>query len=407
MIEFFVSVIIMLIAARIFGEIFQRLKQPALVGELLAGIIIGPSLFNIVQTSDSLKVLTNLAVFFLMFLAGLELHPQEIRKAGKGAAIVSAAAFVIPFVSGYIVSDYLGFSTVTSLFVGLTLAITAVPVNAVVLMEFGMLKSKIGTTVLTAGVINDILSLIVLGIIIQMSASGGQELDYGQIGVSIFTIIIFLSEIALLAFIFGQVNHRLRDRVSPHFKKLRGREAAFGIMFIAAIGLSVLAQYVGLHFVIGAFFAGLIIYREVIGKENFERVSTVFSAITFGLFAPLFFVFIGLEINAQSVAGSIPLLIIILGVAISGKIAGGLIGAKIAGFSGAEGRTISYLMNSRGMVELVIATVGLELGILNLTLFSIVVVVGFITTIMSPVMARRSLCKLQDGTNREATEILP
>ncbi|MGQ0638407.1 MAG: cation:proton antiporter [Nitrososphaerota archaeon] len=396
----------MLVSAKILGELFQRLKQPALVGELLAGIIIGPSLFNIVQTSDSLKVLTNLAVFFLMFLAGLELHPQEIRKAGKGAAIVSIAAFVIPFVSGAWISDYLGFSNITSLFVGLTLAITAVPVNAIVLMEFGMLKSKIGTTVLTAGVINDILSLIVLGIIIQISESGSQEFDIGATGVSVFVIVIFLAVIGLLSYIFGQASHTIRERISPQFQKLRGREAAFGIMFIVAIGMALVAEYVGLHFVIGAFFAGLIIYRELVGHENFERVRTVFSAITFGLFAPIFFTFIGLEINAPSIAGSIPLFSIILAVAIIGKIVGGLLGAKIAGFSLSEGKTISYLMNSRGMVELVIATVGLELGILDLTLFSVVVLVGFITTIMSPIMARRSLRGLQDksGINDKKPE---
>jgi Kef-type K+ transport system membrane component KefB len=366
-----------------------------LVGELLAGIIIGPSLFGLVQTSEPLKVLTQLAVFFLMFLAGLELHPQEIRKAGKGAAAVSIAAFVVPFTAGAGVANMLGVSTIPSLFIGLTLAITAVPVNAIVLMEFGMLKSKIGTTVLTAGVINDILSLIVLGIIIQMAESGEQALDFNQLGTSTFTITVFLSLVVLLGYIFGQTSERLRQRFTPHVKKLRGRESSFAIMIIAAIGMSLAAEYVGLHFIIGTFFAGLLIYREIIGHENYERISNVLSAITFGFFAPLFFAFIGLEVNAQTIsAQTIPLFVILLGVAIGGKIAGSLIGAKIAKFSGPEAKTISYLMNSRGMVELVIATVGLELGILDLTLFSVVVLIGFATTIMSPVMARRSLARL-------------
>jgi len=400
LVEFFIAIIILLIAARILGEIFQRLKQPALVGELLSGIIIGPSLLGLVETSEPLQVVTQLGIFFLMFLAGFELHPQEIKKAGRAAAIISFVAFVVPFSGGAVVSNMLGVPIIPSLFIGLTLAITAVPVNAIVLMEFGMLKSKIGTTVLTAGVINDILSLIVLGIIIQMAESGTETFDFSQLGTSVFTIMIFLSLVVLLGYIFGQTSERLRQKFSAHMQKLRGRESSFAIMIIAAIGMSLAAEYVGLHFVIGAFFAGLLIYREIIGHENYERTSNVLSVITFGFFAPLFFAFIGLEVNATSISGqTIPFFVILLGVAIGGKIAGSIIGAKIAKFSGPEGRTISYLMNSRGMVELVIAMVGLELGILDLTLFSVVVLIGFATTIMSPIMARRSLAHIKVSQN--------
>lgn len=121
------------------------MKQPALVGHLLAGVIIGPSLLNIVHPSESFDVVIDLAIFFLMFLAGLELHPQEIKRAGRNAIALSVLAFVVPFGGGAFVADFLGFSLVTSLFVGLALAITAVPVSAVVLMEFGLLQKKNGS----------------------------------------------------------------------------------------------------------------------------------------------------------------------------------------------------------------------------------------------------------------------
>jgi len=140
--SFFFNIIILLVSALILGEVFKRIKLPSLVGHLLAGVIIGPSLLNIVQPSESFKVITDVAVFFLMFLAGLHLRPEEILKAGKHSVVLSVLAFVIPFGAGAEVAYLFGLPILTSLFVGLALAITAIPVSAAVLMEFGLLKSK-------------------------------------------------------------------------------------------------------------------------------------------------------------------------------------------------------------------------------------------------------------------------
>ena len=382
-----VNIVIMLVTALALGEIFKRLKQPALVGHLLAGVIIGPSLFNVVHPDESLETLINLAIFFLMFLAGLELHPEEIRRAGKNAIFLSILAFIVPFASGVLISDFIGLEIITSLFIGLTLAITAVPVSAVVLMEFGLLKSKMGSTIMTAGIVDDILSLITLAIILQLAQNGG-DLEVGEIGFSVVKIAAFLGGIFALIFILKRTHHWLPQKLSPIFSKLQTREAGFGVLLITAFGFSVLAEAVGLHFVIGTFFAGLLVYQEIIGKENMEKISGVFSAITFGFLSPIFFAFIGIEFYAQSILEHLPLFAILLAVAIVGKIGGGFIGGKIAGFSNSDSAIIGYLVNSRGMVELVIATIGFELGIIDKTLFTVIVAIGFITTIMAPIMAR-------------------
>jgi Kef-type K+ transport system membrane component KefB len=387
---FFINIVIMLVTALALGEVFKRIHQPALVGHLLAGVIIGPSLLNIVQPDESLETVINLSIFFLMFLAGLELHPEQIRKAGKNAIILSVLAFIVPFVGGVVVSDILGLEMITSLFIGLTLAITAVPVSAVVLMEFGLLQSKMGSTIMTAGIVDDILSLITLAIILQLAQNGG-EIEFGEIGFSIFKIVAFLGGIFLLIFILKKTHHWLPQKFSPFFEKLKTREAGFGILLVSALGLSLIAEAVGLHFVIGTFFAGLLVYKELVGFENVEKINDVFSAITFGFLSPIFFAFIGMEFYAQSLADHLPLFLILLAVAIAGKIGGGFIGGKLTGFSNSESKIIGYLVNSRGMVELIIATIGFELGIIDQTLFTVIVAVGFITTIMAPIMARIAL----------------
>lgn len=388
--ELFVSVIVILVAARVLGELFQRIKQPPLIGELLAGIIVGPSIFGIVHFNQDLGVLSDLAVFFLMLLAGLEMDPKEIRKAGRYAIVISVIAFFTPFALGSIVAHLFGLTVVKSLFMGLLLSITAVPVSAIVLMQFGILRSRLGNIVITAAVINDILSLIVLSIVLQMAASsqGGAAIDAGKVAVSGANIAAFLGGIFAFDILLRKTGHWLPARVEPYFKKLQTKEAAFGILLIMTIALSLIAQQIGLHFIIGTFFSGLIIYKEMIGRQNFSRVYGIISAITFGFFAPIFFAIIGIEINLQSLVNSIPLFAALLGVAVVTKIGGGYIAARIVKIKNDTGLAIGFLMNGRGMVELVIASIGFAAGIIDLPLFTVAVAIGFVTTMMAPVTAK-------------------
>jgi Kef-type K+ transport system membrane component KefB len=387
--QLFVSIVIILVAARVLGELFQRFRQPPLVGEILAGVIIGPSVLALVAPSADLRVLSDLAVFFLMFLAGLEMDPRDIRKAGRSAIVISLIAFFAPLLAGTYVSLLFGLATMQALFMGLLLSITAVPVSAMVLMQFGILNSKLGNTVITAAVINDIMSLIFLSIILQISAEGSSgKLNFGELAMSGVKIAAFLGGIFLFDILFRKTADWLPRRVEPIFKKLQTKEAAFGILLITTITISLIAQEIGLHFVIGTFFSGLVVYKEMIGRQNFSRVYGIISAITFGFFAPIFFSLIGIEFNIQSLVNAIPLFIALLAVAIATKIAAGYAGAKLVGFTKDTSLAIGFLMNGRGMVELVIATIGFAAGILDLTLFSIAVAIGFVTSLLAPITSR-------------------
>jgi Kef-type K+ transport system membrane component KefB len=387
--QLFVSIIIILVAARILGEVFQRIKQPPLVGEILAGVIIGPSVFAVVSPTADLRVMSDLAVFFLMFLTGLEMNPKEIRKAGRSAIVISLLAFFTPFLAGTYVSLLFGLAVVQSLFMGLLLSITAVPVSAIVLMQFGILNSKLGNNVITAAVINDILSLIVLSIILQVSAGGeGSQLEIANLASSGVKIAAFLGGIFLFDILFRKTADWLPKRVEPFFHKLQTKEAAFGILLITTIAISLIAQDIGLHFIIGTFFSGLVVYKEMIGKHNFNRVYSIISAITFGFFAPIFFALIGIELDIQTLYSSIPLLLALLLVAITTKVAAGYLGAKLVGFTRETSLAIGFLMNGRGMVELVIASIGFAAGIIDSTLFSVAVAIGLATSVLAPITSR-------------------
>jgi Kef-type K+ transport system membrane component KefB len=408
--QLFVSIVIILVAARVLGELFQRIKQPPLVGELLAGIIIGPSLLGFVLPSTDLHVLSNLAVFFLMLLAGLEMDPHQIRKVGKPAIVISLVAFFFPLLAGANVALYLfGLTGVQSLFMGLLLSITAVPVTAIVLMQFGILNSKLGNTVMAAAVVNDILSLIVLSIVLQIHTTEGTggEISFENVAWSGAKIAAFLAGIFIFDILFRKSAGWLPNRVEPFFKKyLRTKEAAFGILLTTTIAISLIAQDVGLHFIIGTFFSGLVVYREMIGRQNFIRVRGIISAITFGFFAPIFFALIGVEFHAQSLVSAIPLFLVLLGTAIVTKILAGYTGAKIARFSNETSLAIGFLMNGRGMVELVIASIGFTAGILDLTLFSVAVGIGFITTLLAPITSKPFVGIAKSKGSQDVTVII-
>jgi Kef-type K+ transport system membrane component KefB len=403
--DLFVSIIIILVSARVLGELAQRFHQPALVGEILAGIIIGPSLLLIVVPGEDLVVLSEIAVFFLMFLAGLEMHPEEIKKSGKSAIVISSLAFVLPLLGGVGISLLFELDTIQAMFMGLLLSITAVPVSAIVLMEFGIIRTKLGNTVITAAVINDIFSLVILSIILQLdNINSPGKIDYTAIGFSVINIGSFIGGIFMIDLFFRKTSHWLPKRMAPLFSKMKTKEAAFGMLLITTITTSLIAQEVGLHFIIGTFFSGLIVYKQIIGKKNFDRVYGIVSAISFGLFAPIFFALIGIQFNAQSLFNAVPLLLALLTVAVFGKVGGGLLGARLAKFNKEQSLSIGFLMNGRGMVELVIASIGFSAGILDVKLFSVAVAIGVITTIMAPVLARSSIEKSKTKTRHSFLE---
>ena len=379
-------IVLSLALAKVLGELFRRMKQPSLVGELLAGVILGPSLFAILEPNDSMTILANVSVFFLIFMAGLELKLSEIRKSSKSALILAIFGFTIPFISGYYVCTLFGFGQIQSLFVGLLLSITAIPVSSMILMEFGILKSRIGTTVITAALINDIMAMIVFSLIL-IYPTDNQPFDYTEVGLMGAKIAIFFAVLATVIFVMNKTN-LTSEKIEPLIQKLRTKEAGVGILISLGFLIALFAHYSNLHFIIGAFFAGLIFGSKFWGEKIHIHNSKLISGITFGFFAPIFFVFIGVEFNLNSITNSLPLLLTLLFVAVTSKIVGGFIAARITKFSNHESLAMGCLMNGRGMVEMAIASIGYSMGLIDESLFSIVIAIGFITTIITPVITK-------------------
>ena len=238
---------------------------------------------------------------------------------------------------------------------------------------------------------------------LQLHGANGAEVNIMETTInSVIKILLFIGGIFLVDILFRKANVWLQRRGTYFFEKLHTKEAAFGILLISTILVSVIAQVViGLHFIIGTFFSGLIVYKEIIRKENFERVYGIISAISFGFFAPIFFAVIGININMDSIANNLPFFIVLAIVAVITKVGGGYIGSRLTKFSKDECWAIAFLMNGRGMVELVIASIGYSSGIIDSTIFSITVTIGWATTILAPILSRPYVMKIKSQTTNK------
>ena len=382
----------MLASAWVLGEVLHRVGQPALVGQLLAGILIGPSLLNLVQPTSDLATAQNISLFFIMLLTGLAVEPGRMAAAGKRGMIVSSISFVIPFIAGFEIAQAFGVGLYSSLTVGLTVSITAVPVNSIILMELGLLNTELGATVIAAGVIDDVISFVALGIIQQF---GGTDpaVDYVNVAVALVKVAAFLGAVLALQHLIRKNLERSREWTERLTGKLPTAGSYFAMYVVAAVGVSLLAEAAGLQLVVGAFFAGTML-SDLAAADRLNKAVEVVQGTTFGFFGPVAFTFIGTEFVLSSMSGMYLFVVCLLALALASKFIGGYVGAALGRFKQAERVTIGFLMNSRGFVELVIAATAYQLGLINQTIFSIVIAVGIITTIISPIASRFAIRKM-------------
>lgn len=360
------------------GVVCRWIKQPALLGELLAGIIFGPSLFGIIQPDETLTVLAELGAFFLMFYAGLESNPAQLEKYKKQAAQVGAGGYLVPFIMGYLACRFFGMPLLQSLFIGQALSITAIAVSARVLHDLKLTGFRVSPITMGAGIIDDIIALTVFTTLTDMAINNNTLLLSSTL-LSLGKVAgFFLLSIVFALWIFPRIGIYLVAREAK----------GFSFALIVALLFGFLAEIAGMHFIIGAYIAGLMVKRTVKSKELFTKISDRFVSVTYGFFGPIFFFCLSFHVNFKALQTHMTLLIVLLLVAITGKFLGAYWGSRWAKLNKAESTIVGLAMNGRGAVELIIASVGLEVGLINDDIFSILVFIAFMTTLLPPLTLR-------------------
>lgn len=410
--EILIAVLVLLVVTRIFGEIFTRFGQPALVGELISGITLGvilkgssdsplleyytkpglPIIFHLGEDPVFIA-LTDLGIFFLTLYAGIEIRARDLAKTSIKAFWVAFAGMIVPLVSGYVLGVIFlpesDLKVAQSLCIGTALAITAVPVTMRVLMDLKKLHSETGKMIVSAAIFDDVLSLALLAVFVAVAQEGSVPNVFWFIQIALKTSLFFLLTIIVGRFVF--------PFVGKHLGKLQTAEFEFTALVIAALSFSVLADYLDLHFILGAFVAGLFFEAGTAGKNIYKDVQRKVSAITMGFFAPLFFASIGLHLDLASVSAVPGFLLILILLAFFSKLAGAGLPAYWLGFSRRESLAIGIAMSGRGAIELIVLEIALRAGVFSMpdpappiisTLYSSLVLVAIVTTIVVPIVLK-------------------
>jgi Kef-type K+ transport system membrane component KefB len=396
---FFANLLILLVLARLFGEVMERFKQPAMIGEILAGVLLGPTLLNFIHRTEELKVISELGVFLLVIIAGLEIHLDEIIKSMKGRnIIISIAAFFIPLISGYLVGNYFGQDVMSTIFIGLCVAITALPVSIRILMDLGKLNSSVGQKIISVAIFDDVIALTILGILLDLKDVEPTFANISQATVfTVLKLIIFLIVIALtykLIQKLAQKENFIENQLNLILTYLKGKESLFAVFFVFILIFATITESIGLHFIIGAFFASMLISKELVGKKHLETFHNTTNSMAMGFLAPIFFAGIGLEFQFSSIQ-NYPLLIAIIAVSFLSKIIGGYIGGRFARLNHKVSLALGIGLNARGIMELVIANIAYKAGIINTEIFSMLVIMGLITTLSTPFLLKRAFKSIE------------
>ena len=379
--DFLLFVAIILLSTKIFSLLSQKVNMPQVVGALLVGVLLGPSCLNILHETDFLTKSAEIGVIFLMFLAGLDTDFDDLKATGKSAGIIAFVGVLIPLGSGFL-TYFLFFHGerpdtmifLESAFVGIVLTATSVSITVETLREMGKLKGKMGTSILGAAIIDDILGIIALTVITSFTVPGI------EIMVVLLKIFLFFVFIAVCGFFVFRLFRKLEIVYGT-----KRRVAIYAVVF--CLLLSYISEvYFGVADITGAYFAGLILCNVT---ETKSYIASKINITSYMFFTPIFFASIGIKTVITGMSQELILFTLaLLIVAILSKIVGCGLGAKICGFSNMDSLAIGVGMISRGEVALIVAQKGEQAGLISSTLFPAIVLVVIVTTLITPILLK-------------------
>lgn len=382
---------IIILSAKFFALVARKCKAPQVVGEIIAGLLIGPCLFNLVQSNDTISVFAEIGVVLLMFTTGLGTNLKELMKAGPIATLIACVGVAVPLAGGTLLYGlFYGFGAVGSqefyraLFIGTIMTATSVSITVATLQELGHLKSFLGTTIVSAAVIDDVIGIVVLTCVI--GASSGTGTDLGQVLLN--TVLFFV-----VAIVVGIVIHyamQWLDKRNPHTQRI----TIISIAFCFALAY-VAEQYFGIADITGAYIAGIVLCT----MEDASYVERRVDISNYVIFAPVFFASIGLKTDVSGLTPDILLFCVcFVIVALATKIMGCGLAAKACRFNWGDSLKVGVGMMTRGEVALIVAQKGLEVGVVDPVYFTAVILLIVVSSVATPLGLKNLFVKMPPQT---------
>lgn len=380
--KYLFDIALILLSTKVFGLITKKFSMPQVVGALLAGLILGPAMLDILHETEFIKQLAEIGVIILMFTAGLETDIMELKKTGKASFIIALLGVLIPLISGFILAAIFNPGDFTqdisillqNIFIGIILTATSVSITVETLKELGKLNTRAGNAILGAAIIDDILGIVALTIITSFADSSV------SISVVLHKVVMFF----VWAIIAGILFYKFYNKwVNEYHRDMRRFVI---IAFVFCLLLSFCAEeFFGVADITGAFIAGLMLSNT----SCVHYISSRFEIISYMLLSPIFFASIGIQVDLSGMSSQLIIFTILLVIiAIASKIIGCGLGAKLCHYSDQEALQVGVGMVSRGEVALIVASKGVAIGLMGTTFFAPVVVMVVVTTILTPILLK-------------------
>lgn len=375
-IDLLLPLVLILVAARLAGMLSRRIGMPAVLGELLAGLVLGPSALGWVQMNTTLGSVSDIGVLLLMFIAGLETDLRQMRQVGKASTFAAVGGVLLPFAGGVGIGALLGMDVYHSLFLAAALTATSVSVSVQVLSEAGQLRSKAGLVILGAAITDDVLGILLLSVVLALA---------GQ-GVSLWLTLLRLALFFPIALLVGKF---MVEPLIRWIGRQHTTEAGLALVLALVLFYGWAAEALGgLAAITGAYVAGVLVGRQ---GDVREWVGKGVGILGHGVFIPVFFVTVGLRTNLHEALVAPWLVLGVTAVAVLSKTLGAGFGARLAGCTRPEADTIGAGMVARGEVALVVATLGLSSGLMTPTTFTVVIIMALVTTVVTPLLLKLAL----------------
>lgn len=408
-IVFFLALLVVILVGRLLGELMQRIGQPAVMGQLIAGLLLGPSVFGAVAPDwqqalfassaaqkSMLDAVSQLGILMLLLLTGMETDLNLVRRVGRAAASVSVAGIVLPFACGFALGQYLPESMlphpehrlITSLFLGTALSISSVKIVAMVVREMNFMRRDLGQVLIASAIIDDTIGWIIIAITFSLASHGA--VDFASVAKSVLGTAAFLA----VSFTMGRrLVFALIRWTNDH---LVSEMPVISVILVLMLGMALLTHLIGVHTVLGAFVCGILVGESPILTRQIDEQ---LRGLILGLFMPVFFALAGLSADL-SILQNPALLTLTFGliaIASIGKASGAFVGGLIGGLSMRECIALACGMNARGSTEVIVVSIGLSLGMLSRDLFTMIVTMAVATTMAMPPMLRWALGRLTIG----------
>ena len=383
------QILVVLATAAIVGEIFRQFGLPSVAGELLSGLILGPTVLGVVTFSPQIGAISTISLFFIIFLIGLELNTEILRKDIGKATFLTITSFLVPLAASSIIAVSLfRYGLVSDLILALAISVPSISVISVMVMQYKLLGTPVGQLILASVTITDIAAFIFLAAVSQSATSTAYLLFY---------LAIFIAAFILLDTILSRKTRSFQRLLRLGSKYVKSEDISYVILIAAGLLVAMIFQEIGISYILGAFFAGLIIHEELIGRAAFERILTTLGRLNRGFFIPVFFGFAGVEATRFLYPSAMFQLTVLVATSVGLSLILTYFGAKKLYRSSVEGvdalkqasRQISVILSGKGAVGIIVVSLALSYGLINSEAYALVIIATTVVSILTPLLLRR------------------